>query len=817
MKKLLSLVLICAMGFGMISCVESEESPSVTAIRNAKSEQLKALTGLYNAQAEAAKITAQAEAALKAAEAAYKEALTAQTEQEIENAKALLAAEIEKIKAEAEKALWEAKKEAAEYEQYIFENANQRIQDLYLAYANAMNELSSTKNQLMNAKSNMTALEAGVIDAKDNAAYYIGEQNRLIAGYEAQLEVLKDPKYTSANRDSLWAMQGALYKEYQLAYNYYQTSDVKKAADDAYTAAVEAFENMNDELSEMNQVQYNGGRLIHWQFDYNNENLWFSENGVQTPLATFYVNETNLEAWKNYIVNSNLEDAVATATENLAKAEATLEAFKGFKADFDKAVEARAALVAYDKAYANYDAVSETVEYAEELAERYAGYVKDQQEIVDKYSAQLKALKKVDLSAFSSEDYGELKDGWWYNSDLSISMNAFRDNLLNLEAAKTTLKAAQDAQKALASTATDAEKEAAQDAVDNAAEAVGEYTAAVKAAYDKAVYDLEVIVENETKYLASRVKSKENYEKKIVTAKENKAALIAAYAPARAAMATLDGLFKSGSDFRKFWSENGFWCDVETDGGTYSVYSPSFKDKYNFISDYNNDNIPDVKVNADGTVVDGLFDANTQDYYYFYDLAPSATYTNSSTGNTYKYYYYNGGDYAVVTYDQIYNHYAAEVAKAKDALTIANYNLSQANEWNTNWDAKEAELREFVAGLNEQIPAIQALVDAYYEAEEAREAAEEEIEILYNKYSAAYDLYRYGVDIDQQIRSLEDDIAGCKMTIANYEKSITDAEAQLEYGKEHIANLEAQIEYLQQLVDSAKAALDAAISAQNAE
>ena len=65
MKKLLSLVLICVMGFGMISCVESEESQSVTELRNAKAEQLKALVNLYNAQAEAARITAQAEAALR--------------------------------------------------------------------------------------------------------------------------------------------------------------------------------------------------------------------------------------------------------------------------------------------------------------------------------------------------------------------------------------------------------------------------------------------------------------------------------------------------------------------------------------------------------------------------------------------------------------------------------------------------------------------------------------------------------------------------------------------------------------------------------
>ena len=95
MKKLLSLVLICAMGFGMISCVESEESPSVEAIRNAKAEQLKALAAYYNAEAQAKLIIAQAEAAYKAAQAAYEQALADQVNNDIEQAKAKFAYEIE--------------------------------------------------------------------------------------------------------------------------------------------------------------------------------------------------------------------------------------------------------------------------------------------------------------------------------------------------------------------------------------------------------------------------------------------------------------------------------------------------------------------------------------------------------------------------------------------------------------------------------------------------------------------------------------------------------------------------------------------------
>ena len=53
------------------SCVDSEESPSVTQLRGAKAEQLKAAAALANAQAAAATTLANAEAALMAAQTAY--------------------------------------------------------------------------------------------------------------------------------------------------------------------------------------------------------------------------------------------------------------------------------------------------------------------------------------------------------------------------------------------------------------------------------------------------------------------------------------------------------------------------------------------------------------------------------------------------------------------------------------------------------------------------------------------------------------------------------------------------------------------------
>ena len=52
------------------SCVDNEESPSVTQLRGAKAEQLKAAAALAQAQAAAETTLANAEAALKDAQAA---------------------------------------------------------------------------------------------------------------------------------------------------------------------------------------------------------------------------------------------------------------------------------------------------------------------------------------------------------------------------------------------------------------------------------------------------------------------------------------------------------------------------------------------------------------------------------------------------------------------------------------------------------------------------------------------------------------------------------------------------------------------------
>ena len=129
MKKKFYLVaaLLGAMTLGT-SCVDDNESASVTAVRTAKAEQLSALATKAKAEAEAAIITAEAEKA-------YKDALTKYTEEMTAEAKAKFEAELEAIKAEAEARIKQAKLQALIAEQEFINKTEGYLQTLYVAYS----------------------------------------------------------------------------------------------------------------------------------------------------------------------------------------------------------------------------------------------------------------------------------------------------------------------------------------------------------------------------------------------------------------------------------------------------------------------------------------------------------------------------------------------------------------------------------------------------------------------------------------------------------------------------------------------------------
>lgn len=94
----------------LTSCVDDNESASVTAVRDAKAAQLNALAALKNAQAEAEKITAEAEAAYKAAETRWQEIQNELEDLELQKEKATLETDLQTAQLNAEAALMDAQK-----------------------------------------------------------------------------------------------------------------------------------------------------------------------------------------------------------------------------------------------------------------------------------------------------------------------------------------------------------------------------------------------------------------------------------------------------------------------------------------------------------------------------------------------------------------------------------------------------------------------------------------------------------------------------------------------------------------------------------
>ncbi|MBQ6572891.1 MAG: hypothetical protein IIX41_01060 [Bacteroidales bacterium] len=892
MKKLLSLVLICVMGFGMISCVESEESQSVTELRNAKAEQLKALVNLYNAQAEAARITAQAEAALKAAQAAYEQAQADYTAEQLDQLKKKFELQLESLIAEYESKIAQYNYNKANYEKMLMdklaeieaaEKAN--LIALYNKYSQYSDALNTANTNLIQNKVNLAKVEAEIVTVKEAAEAAIAEQEEiiaekeaLIAAQEAKLAVYQDYEYAGMNIDSLElevVKANMAWREAKTAYD----KNEGKAVVEAKDVAMDAAETMVQEIADMDNT---GKDLIQENQDINNNviaedwvhgvpNSWSS---TMNPYISIYVNETNLDSWKKEVLKTNLDDAVATATENLEKAEAVLETFQGFKADFEKAAEAREAILAYKEVYSKYQYYIEvnpgewvlpTVKYYEaKLKEVVAAQDTASKKLnVKKATAQLDTLKKVDLAKFTAEDYGEWNMSFWYlYYDMDQSMKAFRSKLVALEAEQDDLKAAkkdletaqkalETAQKALAALteeATEAEVEAAENAVEAAQDDVKAKTEAVetaekdvkaaeeavKTAYDKVVYEAEIVLISVEKALADAEKAIAEAEEDIVEAKENEAALLAAYPAAKAAVETLEEMFGEDSDFDKFWfrRENNSAYFVNGFAGTMKFGKESFNSNgpqqfsLYLLADANEDGNPDMWQNPDGTAVDGGYKVSTVFYADF------AVLWSDSKGD-----YYDG-----VNYDFLETHYTTKVAVAKDALTTANNSLAKANEWKTNWDAKEKELRDFVAAKNEEIKDVQALQDAYYAAVEAAEKANDAVTELKGKFNAVSELLtlaKGGYYVEgQNVANL---IAACERAIADAESAIAAAESTI---KTHMSKLDgtaswtqtvqyketlvagykatiekytAEVELYTKLVEDAKTALDAALSASDAE
>ncbi len=143
----------------LTSCVDDNESASVTAIRDAKAAQLNALAAEANAQAK----VNEAIANLRQAEADAQNAQTEFDKKEYE-------ARLEKLQAQYQQAIAEAQKAQALAEQGMQTGLMEHQKTLYKNYKAAQNEVTTLSGKIATKSVEVSKLEAGLITAQKYAA-----------------------------------------------------------------------------------------------------------------------------------------------------------------------------------------------------------------------------------------------------------------------------------------------------------------------------------------------------------------------------------------------------------------------------------------------------------------------------------------------------------------------------------------------------------------------------------------------------------------------------------------------------------------------
>lgn len=269
-KFMMAAVLLGALTLG--SCVDDNESASVTAIREAKAAQLSALANYQQAQADAEVILANAEAKVKEADAAYQAALAKikdlqaqEKELELKKAQETLETDIEAAKTKAQALLVEAQAEleAAKAELITASDAvdlatKAKVQNLI----NSANAVMYGGDYYIYDKTTGNYENAGTIDTDksligDNANPGLKLQlieinaDLITAQYDLEDTKIKIQQYVEAEKAEL-AQNEALLK----AYNENKTTD-REEAQKAYDEAVKAlpaYQNAKDETQKAYNV-----------------------------------------------------------------------------------------------------------------------------------------------------------------------------------------------------------------------------------------------------------------------------------------------------------------------------------------------------------------------------------------------------------------------------------------------------------------------------------------------------------------------------------------------------------------------------------
>lgn len=440
-----ALMAVLALGSTTLtSCVDDNESASVTAIRNAKAEQLKALAALSNAQAEAAKIQAEAEAALKNAQAEWKKEQT-------EEAKQKFAIKIEVIKAQAERDIAEAKKQALEYEKQIWDNADAKIQAMVSDYQTALNKVISTKEELIEAKIDYAHFEVDSTLAEAKYKEFVIDQNRTIAQNEADIKRLQALAEGGADKTALAeqmeVLAGQAYKmlHTDLPAVEAKQAEAKKAKEDAYLPI--NIDKPFTEDQEHEKLEWEAGLLPYakgvqtlkaYEAEYSDEDIKFIEADNETYVAsikecfeeetvTVYTRSKGSDFVKaTQVVENALNQDIAA---NLGAKKTATEAGTGALGDLEQAeadLKAKQAALAAENAKPDKD--QSVINQLEGEIDDLNVSIEQYKESVAQYTEEIADLKQ------------ELKD---FQATLEVVKEGSDAQKQYIETAKTVLKAAE--------------------------------------------------------------------------------------------------------------------------------------------------------------------------------------------------------------------------------------------------------------------------------------------------------------------------------------------------------------------------------------
>lgn len=346
----------------LTSCVDDNESASVTAIRDAKAAQLNALATLSTEQANATKIQAEAKAAIDNAIAAYKQALADKAQTEADIAKATLQTDIKAAEAKAEANL---KRQQTDLEKAKAELAAQldALADEQLATAN---HIMLQMDELIKSIHNLNTELINYQFMKTNAEYQLENDTILM---------IKEQNENNADI----AIQEALIAEYKK----YSQEDFEKAEEAAVAAEQEVtvlsqqFDELQAKYSQASSDSYSAwSKLRETPFMQNvNQNylkpIWPDNKDYVIDFEDGTIANGTIYYNAKYEIDN---DKVESLAKDIESQKHTISVYTLEIAEANKNIETTKATQAYKDAVANVDAAQKKYNEATTSADKESAW-----------------------------------------------------------------------------------------------------------------------------------------------------------------------------------------------------------------------------------------------------------------------------------------------------------------------------------------------------------------------------------------------------------------------------------------------------------